>query len=271
MFFQRLDRDVLTSQPLHRMLCTTFVGCVVAVVAVLGAGGVGETSSMSRSARENAIMPAALALTNVRAASVKAAKVKAAKVKATSKVNLGPATQTNAEALVTVDGGVDQQHVTSVLSMLSVDWRLIAAGWTINFKKERNGYLGLTLVRERKVEIYVRDGRPLEGIAHDLAHELGHVADVMAGSDESRAAFLRARRLSASTPWWTCSGCTDLQVGAGDFAETFAMLIAPSYKFYSELGQSPSAAQLVDVTAALPASIAVALRPTADLALRAEG
>jgi hypothetical protein len=253
-FFQRLDRDITTSQIQSRLLRTTFVGCVLAIAAVVGSGVVGETAVTSRPALENSSLsgggsPGVLAL--------------AGKTKPRPKVNVGSATQISADPDVVVEAGVDSKIVDQALRSLTVDWRSIASGWSIVFKKERSGFLGLTYVRERRVEIYVRTSRPVAGVAHDIAHELGHVADVSVGTDETRSAYLAARELRSSTPWWTCSGCTDLQVGAGDFAETFALLAAPPYKFYSELGRRPSAGQLENVVAVLPESLAVALRAKA--------
>jgi hypothetical protein len=231
------------------MLGTTFVGCVVAVAAVAMAGGVGETSTTSRSALGSNV-PSALALHTAKAANP---------AKVAPKVNIGTATQIIAGASVSVDPGVDPQLVDRALNSLGVDWQSVANGWSIVFKKPRNGFLGLTLVREHRVEIYVRANRSLGGLTHDIAHELGHVADVTTGSDESRSAFLAARHLSLTTPWWTCSGCTDLQVGAGDFAETFALLAAPPFRFYSELGVRPTEGELNDVVATLPSPIVQSL------------
>ena len=249
-----MDRGVATSQPRSRKLSTTFVGCVVCLAAGLGAGGVGETFSTLRSARKNNDFPVELAMKEVKSRP---------KPTMRSNVNIGSAAQIIAEADVRIDAGVDTARVTDAMNSLNVDWRTVASGWTITFKKERSGFLGLTYVRERKVEIYVRKDRSVEGLAHDIAHELGHVADVTAGNDDSRAAYLQARGLAATTPWWTCSGCTDLQVGAGDFAETFALLAARPFKFYSELGQAPGTAQLNGVLAALPVAIRAALSQSA--------
>jgi hypothetical protein len=68
------------------------------------------------------------------------------------------------------------------------------------------------------------------------------VTDVMYNSKEKRERYLAIRRLAGDTPWWTCSGCRDLQVGAGDFAETFALLVAPPFRYYGELGSKPDEA-----------------------------
>jgi hypothetical protein len=245
-----MDRSVASSQPRSRTQSTMLVGCVVAVAAVFGAGVVGETTSTLRSARKTENDPAVLALKTIRSKPKPAVK---------SNVNAGSATQIVADATINVDPTLNSARINEAMDSLTVDWRAIATGWTISFKKERNGYLGLTYVRERKIEIYVRRDRTVEGLAHDIAHELGHVADVTAGTDETRSAYLFARGLAETTPWWTCSGCTDLQVGAGDFAETFALLIAPRYKFYSELGERPGPLQLNAVLASLPTSVRLAM------------
>jgi hypothetical protein len=247
-FFQRLDRGAITSQTNCRLLRTVLVGCICAAATIV-AGGVGETSSAPRSAPEatsRTNWPASLALSAEPRVVVKTKK---------PSVNVGSATQVESEATVVIESSADAAIAEQALSSLSVDWRALAGGWTIDFKGERAGYLGLTLVREKRVEIYMRRGRSAEGVAHDLGHELGHVVDVTFGSDESRAEYLRIRRLKPTTPWWTCAGCTDLQVGAGDFAETFAALVGPRFKFYSELKAKPSTAQLQEIQDALPTQV----------------
>ena len=129
-------------------------------------------------------------------------------------------------------------------------------GWTVSFRKARSGLLGVTLVQERRVEIYVRLNRPITGTAHDLAHELGHVTDVTYNDDQLRAHYLALRNRPLTTPWWTCSGCGDMQVGAGDFAETFAMWAAPRFRFYSELAPVPSDEAMTRFARLLPSNIA---------------
>ena len=144
----------------------------------------------------------------------------------------------------------------AALAQLRVDWENLYPGWTIAFLPGRANYLGMTLVPERRVEIYVRSDRSVTATAHDLAHELGHVTDVMYNTDASRQRFLSLRGLAVDTPWWTCSGCRDLQVPAGDFAETFALAAAPHYRFYSELAPEPTSAAMGDfVETVLPSVV----------------
>ncbi len=149
----------------------------------------------------------------------------------------------------------------AALALVRVRAQEVFPGWTIAFRPARTGLLGMTLVKQRRVEIYVRMDRPIDGIAHDIAHEFGHVADVMYNNDDQRQAFLDLRDRSAS-PWWTCDGCSDMQVGAGDFAEVFALWAAPPFRFYSEVAPKPSEAELAEFSALLPSAVlAAALVP----------
>jgi hypothetical protein len=137
------------------------------------------------------------------------------------------------------------------LALVSYPWQQALPGWQIRFLPARKGYLAITYRVERRIDVYVRMDRPAVGIAHDIAHELGHAIDVTYLNDETRAEFLAIRNLKSATPWWACDGCTDLQTGAGDFAESFALLVAPRYKFYSRLGVEPSDEELAEIEAAV--------------------
>jgi hypothetical protein len=130
------------------------------------------------------------------------------------------------------------------LALLKFDWRETFPGWRIVFLPSRRGYLGMTYRPERRIEIYVRMDRPVKAIAHDVAHELGHAMDVTYLNADRRAKFLELRGLDVDTPWWACNSCTDLDTGAGDFAETFALWAAPRYKFYGTLAPASNPATL---------------------------
>lgn len=134
----------------------------------------------------------------------------------------------------------EDQIGQQALALITYDWRTKLPGWRINFLPPRKGYLALTYRVERRIDVYVRSERPVEGIAHDVAHEIGHALDVTYLDENSRARFLELRALPADTGWWACNSCRDLQTGAGDFAEVFALYAAPRFKFYSELAPVPS-------------------------------
>ena len=153
-----------------------------------------------------------------------------------------------------VSTGREATRGRAALALLRIRPAELYSGWTIAFRPARQGLLGMTLVDQRRVEIYVRLDRPLEGTAHDIAHELGHVTDVMYNDEDARANYL-ALRDRVGAPWWTCEACTDLQVGAGDFAETFARWAAPRFRFYSELAPEPNPEQLAAFAELLPEAV----------------
>ena len=145
---------------------------------------------------------------------------------------------------------------SAALDRVRVNYQNMFPGWTVAFLPAKAGLLGLTLTRERRVEIYVRLDRSVDGVAHDIAHEFGHVADVVYNNSEKRSQYLQLRGLPDSTPWWTCNECRDMQVGAGDFAETFALIAAPAFHFYSEVGPKSNAEALNRIAAEiLPAGL----------------
>jgi hypothetical protein len=146
-----------------------------------------------------------------------------------SKVKIGTAQQ------VTRPESAEERLGQEALSHLKFDWRETFPGWRVVFLPARRGYLGMTYRPERRIEIYVRLDRPSKAIAHDVAHELGHAMDVTYLDAARRGRFLELRDLASDTAWWACNSCTDLDTGAGDFAETFALWAAPRYKFYSTL------------------------------------
>jgi hypothetical protein len=193
------------------------------------------------------------------AATRTAAEDSGAKLTASKSIKLSTATVESGVS-ITIDNGVSEATVRTALRLVRLDLDSTFSGWTIAFKAPRSGYLGLTLVKQRRVEIYLRSGRSVEGIAHDLAHELGHAADVTFNDNDDRALYLINRGLAETTPWWTCNSCGDLQVGAGDFAETFAVLVGPKFKFYSEVGPRPSPAQIAAIAESLPSELATAVR-----------
>ncbi len=143
----------------------------------------------------------------------------------------------------------EDQVGQQALALISYDWRTKLPGWRINFLPPRKGYLALTYRVERRIDVYVRADRAIEGIAHDIAHEIGHALDVTYLNDKTRGRFLELRQLPADTGWWACNSCRDLQTGAGDFAEVFALTAAPRFKFYSELAPLPSDEALAAIVA----------------------
>lgn len=177
------------------------------------------------------------------------------------KVRLAEATTVTRSVTIGSTGPRQAELGAAALARLRINYADMFPGWTIAFLPSRSNLLGMTLTKERRVEIYVRGDRSVEALTHDLAHELGHVTDVLYNTEERRQHYLELRGLPGSTPWWTCNECRDMQVGAGDFAETFALLAAPPFRFYSELGKRSDAAALQRIAdEILPQGLLVATR-----------
>ena len=137
------------------------------------------------------------------------------------------------------------------LTTISYPWEELLPEWSIEFLPERDGLYGLTLVPERKIEIYIRDGQTVELLSHVIAHELGHAVDVEFNDGPDRRIWEDARGID-SEPWWPGNGATDFSTGAGDFAESFAAWQVGDHSFRSRLGEPPTAEQ-VELLASLAA------------------
>jgi hypothetical protein len=109
---------------------------------------------------------------------------------------------------------------------------------------------GLTDTAKRTITLYLAHGDAPHRTAHDLAHEIGHAWDAEHMTTASRNAYL-ARRGAPNSPWWPRNGRSDYGVGAGDFAEVFALCHAASPDFRSTLAPRPG-----DACALLPAGAA---------------
>lgn len=129
------------------------------------------------------------------------------------------------------------------LDQISYPWQTKLPGWTVEFEDGRDGLFGLTLVDDKRIEIYVRDDQTDELLVHIVAHELGHAVDVTLNDGNERRAWQRVRGIEGE-PWWPDSAASDFRTGAGDFAESFAYWQAESDNFRSKLGPEPTADQL---------------------------
>lgn len=136
-----------------------------------------------------------------------------------------------------------QSRGDAALESISYPWQQLLPGWTIEFLPEKSGLYGLTLVPEKRIEVYVRDSQPEALLAHVIAHELGHAIDVTLNDGPDRRAWEEARG-TGSSPWWPGNGTTDFSTGAGDFAESFAAWQVGSGSFRSTLADPPTDAQI---------------------------
>lgn len=130
------------------------------------------------------------------------------------------------------------------LGLISFDWRNGLPGWELRFLDGRSGYRGLTYPEASVIEVFVRPGDTAEGLAHVVAHELGHAVDVSRLSDADRAEWAAARGYGSQAPWWVASGGSDFASGAGDFAESFAFWQAAGGQWFGDLAGPPNPAQV---------------------------
>ena len=161
--------------------------------------------------------------------------------------------QPDASGTVPVDpvtGGWLHRRAADALALVAYPWARL--GYEIVFEPARSGVRARVLLRERRVEVYVRRTDSVHQTAFDLAHELAHAFDFERGTAALRARWQQARGIDVARPWFGCNACSDLATPAGDFAESFAAWLVPGGDFKSRLGPRPDDAQralLAELTA----------------------
>lgn len=120
-------------------------------------------------------------------------------------------------------------------------------GYKIRFEAAKSTVRAQIDEQNHQITIFVAASDAPHRLAHDIAHELGHAYDAMKLNAATRARYLDARG-RAGTLWWPGlqgkdfikGAVTDYGVGAGDFAEVFALCHAPSPEFRSTLAPEPA-------------------------------
>jgi hypothetical protein len=118
-----------------------------------------------------------------------------------------------------------QVRLAHALSSLRYPWRRLGYR-VVAVPPRNNGLLALTTTgTERRTEVYVESCAQESDalLRHVVAHEIGHAIDAELMTDASRARWLRARHLTASTPWYACDRCPVWNTGEGDFVEVFSL------------------------------------------------
>lgn len=120
-----------------------------------------------------------------------------------------------------LDASSPESLGAQALALITYPWQDL--GYEVAFLPAKEGLRGLTYPYEKRIEIYVRPSDTPETLAHVVAHEVGHVVDVVLNTGTRRVRWLHARGLPADYRWWPASGESDFATGAGDFAECFAV------------------------------------------------
>jgi hypothetical protein len=160
----------------------------------------------------------------------------------TGKPLTGAAQSSQAASLRSGEGWQERRGREALRSLTVQD----SSGFQVIFSQARDGYYGLTRLRARTVEVYVRscEEQPRELLRHIVAHELGHAHDATRNTAHDRAAWLAARQLPPGTPWYGCSGCVDFGTPAGDYAELYAQWARGAATNRSSAAPVPDAAAL---------------------------
>ena len=145
--------------------------------------------------------------------------------------------------------GWEQRRGEAALASLRGD--AARTGFTVTFESARSGYLGLTHLNEKRISMHVRScaKESDELLRHVMAHELGHAWDTNHMDGTSRTAYMAARGIPTSTPWYGCSGCTDFATPAGDFAEVYAQWARGASSNKSLLAADATTADLTEYAA----------------------
>jgi hypothetical protein len=135
----------------------------------------------------------------------------------------------------------------AALALIDFPWEQLQ--YEIVFLPPRKGFRAMTIGKAHRIEVYARPADDARLLAYDIAHELGHAIDLTMNTPEARENWKQSRGIDAATPWFGCNRCSDYNTPAGDFAETFAlmllglMLLGPQY-FSGRIAPPPSDGQL---------------------------
>jgi hypothetical protein len=138
----------------------------------------------------------------------------------------------------------------AALALIGFPWQQLQ--YDIVFMAPRPGIRAMTIFGQHRIEVYARPNDNARLLAFDIAHELGHAIDVTRNTGETRRKWLKARGIDPSTPWFGCSGCSDFNTPAGDFAETFALFLLGPGHFSGRIAPPPTTEQVPALAAFFP-------------------
>ena len=207
------------------------VGVAAAAVAPVetDAAPVAETAPSTTVAPTTTVAPPAAVVTTVPPAA------------AAPPTTAPPAPAVTAAPVVTAAPTIEQRGAAA---LALVPFPVERTGYRMVFEGHRDGYLGLTSTVQKTITIYIRSSQSTRDIAKVIAHEVGHAVDVEFTTETERSLYRQIRGIDSRSWYPSCSGCTDYDSPAGDFAETFAVAMVGDLNFLSRVAPAPTAAQL---------------------------
>jgi hypothetical protein len=130
----------------------------------------------------------------------------------------------------------------AALALIPLAWQQLH--YQIVFMPPQKGVRAMIFEGERRIEIYARPSDDARRVAYDIAHELGHAIDFTLDSGEIRRQWMVLRGIDPVTPWFGCNRCTDFDTPAGDFAETFALVLLGPGHFSGRIAPPPTGEQI---------------------------
>ena len=130
----------------------------------------------------------------------------------------------------------------AALALIPFPWQRLH--YEIVFLHPRIGVRAMTFPMEHRIEIYARPQDDIHLLAYDIAHELGHAMDMTYNTNETRRKWMELRGIDPVTPWFGCDKCSDYSTPAGDFAETFALLLFGPKEFRGRIAPPPTPLQI---------------------------
>ena len=130
----------------------------------------------------------------------------------------------------------------AALALIPFSWQQLH--YEIAFLPPHRGIRAMIFPDKHRIEVYERPQDDTRRIAYDIAHELGHAIDMTFNTAETRKSWMELRGIDPATPWFGCSGCTDFNTPAGDFAETFAFLLLGPGHFNGRIAPPPATDQI---------------------------
>ena len=128
------------------------------------------------------------------------------------------------------------------LGLISFPWQQLH--YNIVFLAPKPGLRAMIFPADHRIEVYARPSDDSHLVAYDIAHELGHAIDMTFNTTETRKQWMKARGINPNTRWFGCNRCSDFKTPAGDFAETFALLLLGPGNFSGKIASPPPPEQI---------------------------